>query len=68
MLASQAGRYLPREITIGHEWGDKTVVIDGLKENERIVASGQFLIDSAASLNGIEAQKLPLQSMPEGAQ
>ncbi|WP_347988141.1 efflux RND transporter periplasmic adaptor subunit [Methylomonas sp. AM2-LC] len=64
MLAVQAGRYLPREITIGHEWGDKTAVIAGLEEGENIVASGQFLIDSAASLNGIEAQKLPIQSIP----
>lgn len=56
ILAGEAGRYTPQEISIAHEIGDKTLVSAGLEEGQQIVASGQFLIDSEASLNGIEAQ------------
>jgi len=39
-----------REIKTGAEFGGRTVVLSGLKEGEQIVLSGQFLIDSEASL------------------
>jgi Cu(I)/Ag(I) efflux system membrane fusion protein len=53
MLAAAQGRFTPQEIRIGHEIGDMTVVIAGLAEGQQIVSSGQFLIDSEASLNSI---------------
>jgi Cu(I)/Ag(I) efflux system membrane fusion protein len=45
------GRFAPRNVVVGVESGDKVEIIAGLKENERVVTSGQFLIDSEASLN-----------------
>lgn len=56
MLAGSGGRFLPAEVEVGRESGGQTEVIAGLTEGERIVASGQFLIDSEASLAGMETR------------
>lgn len=56
MLALPEGRYQPAEVRIGREAGGQTEVLAGLREGERIVASGQFLIDSEASLSGVAAR------------
>ena len=58
MLASGNGRYLPAEVQVGRENGDRTEVLGGLNEGEKVVASGQFLIDSEASLAGVSARPL----------
>ena len=55
MVASDGGRYRPQEVTLGPELGDKTVIRAGLDEGQQVVASGQFLLDSEASLLGIGA-------------
>jgi Cu(I)/Ag(I) efflux system membrane fusion protein len=57
MLAQPGGRYLPAEVTVGREAGDRTQVLAGLSEGEKVVASGQFLIDSEASLSGVRARQ-----------
>lgn len=44
------GRYVQRQVVAGMETGDWVEIIDGLSEGEKIVVSGQFLIDSEASL------------------
>jgi membrane fusion protein, copper/silver efflux system len=43
-----------REVTVrtGPERDGQTVLLDGLREGQRVVVSGQFLIDSEASLLG----------------
>lgn len=48
------GRYEPVTVKIGSEEGGRTEILEGLMGGERIVASGQFLIDSEASLRGVE--------------
>lgn len=55
MVAGDGGRYRPQEVTLGPELGDKTVIRAGLDEGQQVVASGQFLLDSEASLLGIGA-------------
>ncbi len=55
MVAGDGGRYRPQEVTLGLEVGDKTVIRAGLDEGQQVVASGQFLLDSEASLLGIGA-------------
>ncbi|MFK9985578.1 efflux RND transporter periplasmic adaptor subunit, partial [Escherichia coli] len=45
MLALDKGRYRPAEVQIGRESGDDTEILAGLSEGEKVVASGQFLID-----------------------
>jgi Cu(I)/Ag(I) efflux system membrane fusion protein len=56
MLALGKGHYRPAEVRIGRESDDETEIIAGLDEGEKIVASGQFLIDSEASLSGVKAR------------
>jgi len=56
MLAQAGGRYRPAEVRTGREAGGRTEVLAGLAEGEQVVASGQFLIDSEASLAGVDAR------------
>jgi Cu(I)/Ag(I) efflux system membrane fusion protein len=56
MLAEPGGRYRPAEIRTGGEAGGRTEVLAGLAQGEQVVASGQFLIDSEASLSGVDAR------------
>ena len=58
MLATGNGRYQPAEVRTGREGGGQTEILEGLAVGEKVVASGQFLLDSEASLTGIEARKL----------
>jgi Cu(I)/Ag(I) efflux system membrane fusion protein len=50
------GRYRAQEVRSGAEGGGNTVVLDGIAEGENVVLSGQFLIDSEASLSGVLAR------------
>ncbi|WP_028621214.1 efflux RND transporter periplasmic adaptor subunit [Pseudomonas sp. Ant30-3] len=66
MLAEDAGRYRPIEVQLGQENEGKTVVLKGLEERQQVVSSGQFLLDSEASLKGIVASTLEM-SPPSAA-
>ncbi len=61
------GKFAPAEIVTGTEANGQTEVVKGLSEGQKLVASGQFLIDSEASLRGT-LQRLgggaPAESMP----
>jgi Cu(I)/Ag(I) efflux system membrane fusion protein len=46
------GQFKPVLVKTGRSSGDTTVILAGLQGGERIVTSGQFLIDSEASLSG----------------
>ena len=56
MVAGESGKYMPTEVVLGGEIGDRTVIKSGLSEGQQVVASGQFLVDSEASLKGITAK------------
>ena len=58
MVAVAGGRYRPVEVQIGREGGGKTQILAGLAPGQKVVASGQFLLDSEASLSGIEASPI----------
>jgi Cu(I)/Ag(I) efflux system membrane fusion protein len=60
------GHFRPVAIQTGRSAGGYTQVIEGLSEGERIVTSGQFLIDSEASLSGAldRLDHTPGSSMP----
>jgi len=45
-----AGRFRSRPVTIGIESGDRIAIRTGLAAGERIVTSGQFLIDSESNI------------------
>ncbi|MHB1332663.1 MAG: efflux RND transporter periplasmic adaptor subunit [Sulfuriferula sp.] len=65
MVAESGGHYRPVEVQIGSEAGDKTAVLSGLSEGQKVVTSGQFLIDSDASLQGIVAAADAPDSHPD---
>ena len=58
MLATGDGRYHPAEVRAGREGGGQTEILEGLAVGEKVVASGQFLLDSEASLTGIAVRAL----------
>ena len=51
VLALGEGRFRPAEVRTGLESGGRTEIVEGLSAGERIVVSGQFLIDSEASMD-----------------
>jgi len=61
MLAEEGGRYRPVEVEVGLEAGGQTAVLRGLNEGQQVVASGQFLLDSEASLKGLLAPREEIQ-------
>jgi len=63
MLALTNGRYQPAEVQTGRESGDDIEILAGLSEGEKVVASGQFLIDSEASLSGVQARPISGMAM-----
>ena len=56
LLADDGGRFTPVDVVAGAEAGGQTEVKQGLKAGQRVVVSAQFLIDSEASLKGVEAR------------
>jgi Cu(I)/Ag(I) efflux system membrane fusion protein len=63
MLAEENGRFRPAEVEAGIESGGQTEIKRGLQAGQRVVVSSQFLIDSEASLRGVEAR---LNAEPQG--
>jgi len=56
IVAEDNGRFRPVEVQAGLESGGQTQISSGLKAGQRVVVSSQFLIDSEASLKGVEAR------------
>ncbi|MFJ5510638.1 efflux RND transporter periplasmic adaptor subunit [Pectobacterium jejuense] len=50
LLSDSTGHFTPRNVTVGASLGDWVEILDGLKAGDNVVTSGQFLIDSEASL------------------
>ena len=63
IIALGDGRFEAREVQAGIESGDWIEIIEGLDTGEEVVISGQFLIDSEASLKA----SLMRMSKPESA-
>jgi membrane fusion protein, copper/silver efflux system len=53
IVRNAEGRLQPVEIAVGNDSGDSTEVTSGLTDGDQVVASGQFLIDSEASLKSV---------------
>ena len=51
IVAEAGGRFRPAEVETGLESGGRVEIVRGLEAGERVVVSGQFLIDSEASLD-----------------
>ena len=55
-VQSSPGRFTPVEVQIGEQFDDRVVVTQGLAAGQQVVTSGQFLIDSEASLQGLTSR------------
>ena len=62
LLTEEQGRFRPVEVESGIESAGQTEIKRGLEAGQRVVVSAQFLIDSEASLKGVEARlnKVPV--------
>jgi Cu(I)/Ag(I) efflux system membrane fusion protein len=56
MLAERGGRFRPVDVQIGAESEGQTEIRSGLQAGQKVVASGQFLVDSEANLNATAAR------------
>lgn len=52
IVALDHGSFRPVTVRTGRSSGGYTEILSGLADNERVVTSGQFLIDSEANLSG----------------
>ncbi|MQA18448.1 efflux RND transporter periplasmic adaptor subunit [Rugamonas rivuli] len=52
ILAQDGGKFQPVDVELGGEGNGKTEIRKGLTAGQKIVLSGQFLLDSEASLKG----------------
>ncbi len=62
VLGLGGGRFQPVEVEVGEESGDWIEIRKGVKEGDTVVVSGQFLIDSEAS---VRASFQRMESPPE---
>ena len=60
VLALGEGRFASRRVQAGMESGDWVEIVSGIEPGDKVVTSGQFLIDSEASL------KASMQRMQPG--
>ncbi|MGA0588863.1 efflux RND transporter periplasmic adaptor subunit, partial [Dyella sp. KRB-257] len=63
IVADGKGRFHPVAVRPGRSAGGMTEILAGLQGGERVVVSGQFLIDSEASLSGA-LQRMDASAMP----
>ncbi len=49
-VALDGGYFQPRKVQLGDRVDNRVIVLSGLKEGERVVTSGNFLIDSESTL------------------
>jgi len=52
MVSQGQGKFTPVDVRIGRESKGQTEILEGLDVGQKVVVSGQFLIDSEASLRG----------------
>jgi Cu(I)/Ag(I) efflux system membrane fusion protein len=64
-IALDGGKFEPRTVTIGARSENNTYqVLSGLKEGERVVTSGQFMLDSESQLREAIQKMLKPQAAP----
>ena len=64
ILALGQGKFRPAVVQVGEERNGATEILSGVEEGETVVVSGQFLIDSEASLRGTLARMEDAERKP----
>src|SRR2546427_299167 len=69
IVAESEGKFRPHDVELGVESGGKSEIRKGLSEGDKVVVSGQFLIDSEASLRAsgtrMEGTEAPKAAAPQ---
>src|SRR6266436_2819302 len=69
IVAESEGRFRSHDVELGVESGGKSEIRKGLSEGDKVVVSGQFLIDSEASLRAsgtrMEGAEAPKAAAPQ---
>jgi Cu(I)/Ag(I) efflux system membrane fusion protein len=61
VVALGRGRYASRKVQAGMESGDRVEILSGIEPGDEVVTSGQFLIDSEASLKASMERMQPVR-------
>ena len=64
MTMQAEGKFLPVEVEIGREANGQTEIRKGLEPGQKVVVSGQFLLDSEASLKGTATRMAEMPGNP----
>ena len=67
ILAEGEGRFRQQDVELGIEMGGSSEIRKGLKAGDKVVVSGQFLIDSEASLKAGISRMEPVKPEPAPA-
>lgn len=65
VIVRRDNAFVPVEVVTGREAEEMTQILEGLEPGAEVVVSGQFLIDSEASLSGV-VQRLNANAPPTG--
>jgi Cu(I)/Ag(I) efflux system membrane fusion protein len=65
-VESSSGVFEPRQVQAGWRFSDRVEIVQGLKEGERVVAAGTFMVDSESRLKS-GAQPAKEESFEKGA-
>ena len=66
-VAQGDGYFAPREVRLGLRLPDQVEVLEGVREGERVVASGTFFVDSESKLKAALEAAAAGQALPEPA-
>jgi membrane fusion protein, copper/silver efflux system len=58
-VAEGDGFFAPRRVETGWRQGDRVEIVSGLREGERVVTSGNFLLDSESRMRAAGAEETP---------
>jgi len=67
VAGAQPGQFSPVQVELGREVGGKQIVLKGLSVGQQVVASGQFLLDSEASMSGMVARSAAGAASPKAS-
>jgi Cu(I)/Ag(I) efflux system membrane fusion protein len=68
IVVDDGAHFRPALVRVGAEHGGRSEILEGLSAGQNVVASGQFLIDSEASLRGAFENLAKPELMPAPAQ
>lgn len=66
IVQESEGRYRAQEVRLGLLSASRAEIVEGLSAGDRVVSSGQFLIDSEASLRGSIGRLMPVAASGDG--